>query len=306
MKFSNALISLSLLLAGSVEAAHISNLKNMRKMDRHALGRRSGASATYTPSVSQTPTPTSTSSSTAPSSSSTAAFSNGIKRGLSYNDASLTDQFSSNQISWAYNWGQTASGNLPAGVQFIPMLWGNTNTYTSTWAENAQAAIDNGTEYLLAFNEPDLNTQSNISPQDAADAWMTYMQPFAGKAKLIGPAVTNGAPPMGTGWLDDFISACTQCTIDGFAAHIYDSATNEQYYQNYISSFVSKYQKPIWVTEFGATGSDSEVQTFLGEMVSFLDNLDGVAAYAWFTDEVGNLVNNDGSLTSLANTYVAN
>ena len=57
--------------------------------------------------------------------------------------------------------------------------------------------------------------------------------------------------------------------------------------------------------QFGATGSDSEIQSFLGNMVSFLDGLDGVGAYAWFMDEVGNLVNSDGSLTSLAETYIA-
>jgi len=33
-------------------------------------------------------------------------------------------------------------------------------------------------------------------------------------------------------------------------------------------------------------------------MVKYLDGLEGVAAYAWFMDEVGNLVNSDGSLTA--------
>ena len=47
------------------------------------------------------------------------------------------------------------------------------------------------------------------------------------------------------------------------------------------------------------------MQSFLGNMVGFLDGLDGVGAYAWFMDEVGNLVNSDGSLTALAETYIA-
>jgi hypothetical protein len=35
---------------------------------------------------------------------------------------------------------------------------------------------------------------------------MQYMQPFAGKVKLVSPAITNGAPPaMGTGWLDSCV-----------------------------------------------------------------------------------------------------
>ncbi len=76
------------------------------------------------------------------------------------------------------------------------------------------------------------------------------MEPFHGKAKLVSPAVTNGAPPsMGTGWLDSFLKACTGCHIDAIAIHIYDSATNTAYFQNYISSVASKYGKPVWVTE---------------------------------------------------------
>ncbi|KAH9838068.1 uncharacterized protein C8Q71DRAFT_705901 [Rhodofomes roseus] len=233
------------------------------------------------------------------------SFSSGIKKGLSFNDASLTHHFTSSEVSWAYNWGQTYSGSLPANVMYIPMLWSDASASTSTWHTNAQAAINKGAEYILGFNEPDLNAQANMTPEQAASAWMTYMQPFAGKAKLVGPAITNGAAPMGEAWLDEFISLCTKCTIDVYAMHIYDAATNEAYYKQYISSFASKYKKPVWVTEFGATGSASQVNTFLGSMVSYLDGLEGVGAYAWFMDEAGNLVNSDGTLTSLGKTYAA-
>jgi hypothetical protein len=92
--------------------------------------------------------------------------------------------------------------------------------HTNGWTAHANAAIAAGSKYLLGcvcvvlrprhciytplsrFNEPDLNTQSNMTPAAAAAAWMQYMQPFAGKAKLISPAITNGAAPMGTAWLD--------------------------------------------------------------------------------------------------------
>lgn len=102
---------------------------------------------------------------------------------------------------------------------------------------------------LHRFNEPDLSTQSNLTPEQAAEAWMQYMEPFAGKAKLCSPAITNGGAPMGTAWLDDFMSACSGCHIDCIAIHIYDSATNIGYFQNYISDAGTKYGKPTWVTE---------------------------------------------------------
>lgn len=80
---------------------------------------------------------------------------------------------------------------------------------------------------------------------------MTYMQPFKGQATLVGPAITNGGPPMGTAWLDQFFSACNSlgCSVDAVAIHIYDSATNAGYYKNYITDIGTKYGKPVLVTE---------------------------------------------------------
>ncbi|KAI0916576.1 hypothetical protein AcV5_003026 [Taiwanofungus camphoratus] len=282
MKFTVGFASLAILLSGSAQATYIANLNDLKRQDS-ALVERSNITSRAVGS----------------------AFGSGIKRGLSFNDASLTADFNSGEVSWAYNWDSSFSGSLPSGVEYIPMLWGADSDHTSVWEANANTAIANGAQYLLGFNEPDLDTQSNLSPQAAAQAWQTYIQPFAGKAKLVSPAITNGAAPMGTAWLDDFISACSGCTIDAIAIHIYDSATNIAYYESYIPGIASKYNKPVWVTEFGATGSASQQQSFLGQMVQFLDGQSGIAAYAWFMDAVGNLVNSDGSLTALGQTYVS-
>ena len=75
------------------------------------------------------------------------------------------------------------------------------------------------------------------------------MQPFAGKAKLCSPAITNGGPPAGEAWLDNFLKACNGCRIDCIAIHIYDSATNVAYFKEYIAGVGKKYKKPVWVTE---------------------------------------------------------
>lgn len=91
-----------------------------------------------------------------------------------------------------------------------------------------------------------------MSPEAAAAAWKTYMEPFAGKATLVGPAITNGGAPMGTAWLDSFLAACDGCSIDALAIHIYDSAANTAYYKNYITNIGTKYGKPVLVTEVRA------------------------------------------------------
>jgi hypothetical protein len=75
-----------------------------------------------------------------------------------------------------------------------------------------------------------------LSPEQAAQAWKTHIQPFAGRAKLVSPAVTNGPAPMGLDWMDRFLRACTDCQIDAIAIHIYDSARNIDYFKNYIAS----------------------------------------------------------------------
>ncbi|TCD60528.1 hypothetical protein EIP91_009936, partial [Steccherinum ochraceum] len=233
----------------------------------------------------------------------TAPSDGGIKRGLSYNEAPFTKLFTSSQIGWAYNWGSQTGGDLPAGIDYFPMLWSNKPEHTGSWVDDATAAIAAGASHLLGFNEPDLGSQANMSPQEAADAWKTYIEPFAGKAKLVSPAITNGGAPMGTAWLDDFLAACTECTIDAIAIHIYDSATNVGYFQNYITDVGTKYGKPVLVTEFGASGQPGQQQDFLTQMLPFLDGLASVSHYAYFMDGPGVLANADGTISDLGITY---
>ncbi|KAH9916736.1 uncharacterized protein BXZ73DRAFT_53681, partial [Epithele typhae] len=237
------------------------------------------------------------------------ATNNGVKRGLSFNDASLLKGFTSGQVkhkaSWAYNWASSTS-SLPSGMNFFPMLWGSSSDHTSVWMKNAQAAIDAGSTHLLFLNEPDLSSQSNVDPATAAKLWMQYMQPFAGKATLVSPAITNsGSSGQGTSWMDSFISQCNKlgCQVDAIAAHIYSDASAVDYFKSYISG-LSKYGKPVLMTEIGtSSGSASQQAALVDELVPFLDGLDSVSHYAWFMAGPGFLVNNDGSLTSLGQTY---
>jgi hypothetical protein len=141
------------------------------------------------------------------------------------------------------------------------MLWGSGST--STWNSNAKAAIAAGSDTLLAFNEPDLSTQSNLDPTTAANLFKQYMQPFACQARLSAPAVTNGGAPMGLTWLGNFLQACSGCTVDVVPIHWYDSATNIGYFQSYIQqAYVAGGNRTLWITEFGASGTDAQVTSF--------------------------------------------
>ena len=57
--------------------------------------------------------------------------------------------------------------------------------------------------------------------------------------------------------------------------------------------------------QFGATGTVQQQQEFFQELLPFLDGLDCVTQYAYFMDEVGVLVNADGSLSALGQTYIS-
>ncbi|KAJ9621517.1 hypothetical protein H2203_007004 [Taxawa tesnikishii (nom. ined.)] len=266
---------------------------------QHRKSRASTTAAAATTQASAAPTTLVTSAaaasattqaSTAAASAASSASSAG-KRGLVYNDVSLTTCFEgSSQISWAYNWDSATTG-LSSAFKFIPMLWGTASTHTDSWSANAKAAIASGSTHLMSFNEPDLSTQANLSPEDAATAYKTYMMPFAGQAKLGAPAVTNGGSGMGLDWLDAFLTACTGCQIDFVSIHWYDSATNIDYFKSHVQNATNVAGgKPVYLTEFGATGTDAQVSTFLETVMPWMDGQDFMEGYSYFMVSDGLLV----------------
>lgn len=208
------------------------------------------------------------------------------KKGLSYNSAALTSAFDNTGMTWAYNWGSSPSGTLPSGVDYVPMLWGLGET--SGWAAAAAAAIAGGSKAALSFNEPDLSSQSNISPSVAATNHIEFMNPLSGQVEIGSPAITNGAgtdPPMGIDWLNAFFAACNgQCKVDFVAFHWYADASDTAYFESYVGDVIAAAAaagvSKVWLTEFGTTGGDAS--TFLDTVMPFLDSTAAVEKYAFF------------------------
>jgi hypothetical protein len=140
------------------------------------------------------------------------------KRGLCYNDASMTTFFGS-KVTWAYNWGQTAGSGLAPSLEYSPMLWSGLSSNTGSWASNAKSAIAGGCSVLLGFNEPDLSTQAHMTVAEAVSAWQQFMEPLACSARLAAPAVTNGGAPFGLAWLSSFLESCQGCSVDVIPIH---------------------------------------------------------------------------------------
>ncbi|GAA5889798.1 hypothetical protein JCM5296_002344 [Sporobolomyces johnsonii] len=251
-----------------------------------------------------------TSGSTATGTSSAASSSSSsktCKKGVGYNNASFTLEL---DICWAYSWTSSQGGTLSSGVMYIPQLWGSAQV--DGWTDAANAAIKAGATHVLGFNEPDLDTQANLTPSAAAALWSSAMEPLATSAKLVSPAVTNSVAtadgqPMGVPWLKEFVAACSDCTIDAVALHWYDSAGNNAYFQSYLEEAYGNLSKPIWLTEYMGTGTSTDQATFMVTTVDWLEKQDYIEKYAAYGDfcdsPVANFVDCDGSSNDLGKAY---
>jgi hypothetical protein len=162
-----------------------------------------------------------------------------------------------------------------------------------------------GSTHILSFNEPDLDTESNLTPGEAASGYMTYIQPYASQAQLGTPAVTNGPAPMGLAWLSDFLTDLENLggTYDFCPIHWYATTNDVTYFQEYMAQASQTCGKPIWITEFGATGTEDEQNTFLQTVLPWLDAQSYVERYAWFMVAEDNLISTGTSLSTIGVTF---
>ena len=226
------------------------------------------------------------------------------KRGLCYNDPSLTTFFGG-KVTWAYNWGQTPGGGLASALEYSPMLWSGESSVTGSWSAHAKSAIASGSSVVLGFNEPDLGAQSDMTVAAAVSAWQQFMEPLACSARLAAPAVTSGGAPMGLTWLGDFLQACSGCTIDVVPIHWYGDASDPSDFTDHVQqAYATAGGRPIWITEFGASGSDGQIESFFQTVLPWLDAQTYVERYAYFMDGEGLLVNSAGTgLSSIGSAY---
>lgn len=231
------------------------------------------------------------------------------KRGIAFNDASLADAFGDrcNECGWGYNWNSVAQG-FSTKFSFIPMLWGTDSVHTSHWDSDVTKALAGGAKAIFSFNEPDNAGQSNMSPQDAANGHIQYINKYAGQALIGAPAVTNsGNPGEGIQWLSNFMTACNgQCRVDFCNVHWYSEA---QYSDTLFSHLDAAHKacagKPIWLTEFATVGDQSQTPDFLRSVIPKLDSLDYLHGYSYFmvATGTGKLMGDGQGLSDIGQLY---
>ncbi|KAH6704310.1 glycosyl hydrolase catalytic core-domain-containing protein [Leptodontidium sp. MPI-SDFR-AT-0119] len=189
------------------------------------------------------------------------------KRGVAYNVAAFVPAFSKfPKVSWAYNWADVTL-DIPSSIEY-------------------------GTTHLLAFNEPDLDSQANLTVAAAVAGYLEHMEPFAGKVKLGSPA------------LKDFTSRCASCTIDFVAIHWYNGGDVMDFKDYIMQAHKVGGYRPVWVTEFRGPGLGEEEIIFLEEVLPWLDTQDYVHRYAYFMASEGSLISG-GILSALGETFAS-
>ncbi len=217
------------------------------------------------------------------------------KRGVAFNFGQLPDSdipLLGPGVSWSYNWSSVSPSSdvislfAQYGMDWCPMIW------NGNWsADNIRAykkAVPTA-QYILAFNEPNLSDQANMTPAQAAALW-PEVKAIAQELgmKIISPAMNYGTladyhDPWK--WLDEFF-ACDGVSlddVDGIAVHCYMGSASAV--KNYISGF-KKYGKPIWLTEFcdwvNNNISEETQLGFMCETLNYLESDPDVERYAWF------------------------
>ena len=251
------------------------------------------------------------------------------KRGVAYDLMDPADFLAlSPGVSWWYNWGTQPNAAAPTDfltayqADFYPMIWGA--QYDVNAVETYLLAHTN-IKYLLVMNEPNLTSQSNLTPQQAAALWPDFEAiSIKTGVKIVGPQITWGTMTNYTDpveWLDAFYAAYeaannnAQPQIDYIGFHWYDYGLDAQLTR------LAKYGKPFWVTEFANWHSQNDgaqittlaqQETQMTDMVSTCETRTDVFRYAWFSGRVNPdphfsslLGTGPGQLTGLGQLYLS-
>ena len=214
--------------------------------------------------------------------------------------------------AWFYTWGADRPAGVPAGVEFVPMVWGyygNANGDFDDWLHGVRSQP--GVTSILGFNEPDASSQANLSVEGALEAWQYMTQTGL---PLGSPAAVHADNQ----WMRDFMSGAAQrgYRVDYVTVHWY-GGDDVDGFLNHVDHIHNLYGKPVWVTEFAPADwsgqrriSPARVADFMRRVLPELDRRAYVQRYSWFSAGTGDaplgnaaLFNDDGSLTALGKLY---
>jgi hypothetical protein len=145
---------------------------------------------------------------------------------------------------WFYHWGTTSAEDL-TDVEFVPTRWNAKSLTDSRWKEILDI---NYSSHLLGFNEPDGDTQANMTLDEMLLYW----------PKMLESGMRLGSPAMASdlNLLYSFIDKCDELNyrVDFVAMHDYGGGTALQFY-NKCKAIHDRTGRPIWIKEFNWGGT---------------------------------------------------
>ncbi|KAI8977825.1 glycosyl hydrolase catalytic core-domain-containing protein [Trametes punicea] len=202
-----------------------------------------------------------------------AAWGNGVT------DPSLAN-FKTPHVVGLYDWSVAkpdAADEL--GFDYWPMLWGGDSAMIAAF----ESAVTEGFgTIILGFNEPNEEGQSNLDPLTAAALWTQYIEPKRSLGyKTCSPAMSTRSN--GQQWMQQFLQACSGCTVDYQCLHWYDIGFDNL--QIYLEDYHNQFGLPILLTEFadqnfnsGTQPTQSDVIAFMEQALAYFDDTDWILA----------------------------
>ena len=188
-------------------------------------------------------------------------------------------------VHWFYSWGSTPPEGIPAGVEFVPMVWGGKPDASFTkLGEQLRKA---GCKQLLGLNEPDQKKQSNVTVEDAIALW----------PKLMETGLRLGSPGCvhpDREWMKSFMKAVDEqrLRVDFVTVHSYGGLSADALMKR-LDDVHKLFNRPLWITEFAVgdwqakTRAENRYQPeqivkFMQQLLPRLDSCEFVERYAWF------------------------
>ncbi|KAK0523099.1 hypothetical protein OC834_006032 [Tilletia horrida] len=235
---------------------------------------------------------------------------NAARRGAPWGaDSRWASTLLKGKFDWYHHW---QDGPISTNAEYVPTFWGPSQW--DKWNQRKQEMSRNLPARLLAFNEPDIKSQANMSPQYAAQVYFDEICPWQKKGvKISTPQIV-----WDWNWLDSFMRSIRAkgCEPDFLAIHWYGGKNDIAKFKSFVQTGWNKYKKNIWITECGITASSgpstADVESFLRQALKWVDSQSYVARFAWtgvfavnnppddFLTNRGAMFQSDGSLRSPA------
>lgn len=233
------------------------------------------------------------------------------KKGVAIDGTSAIRIYDLN-VSWYQNWKLLPSVHTSPDC-FVPMLWGKRGQLEQLPKIFADGNLPKN---LLAYNEPDLDTQANRSVQEVVSEWSAVTNY---SSRISAPNVAK----LNSKWMTDFMSEAQRLDlkVDFLGVHWYGGANARQFLA-FIDKLYEQYSLPIWITEFAVADwksskygipnqySEQDVVSFLKVVLPELERRSHVEKFAWLAARTNKeslrpsaLFDESGRLTTVGEFY---